>query len=138
MKAIRFFVLSIVVLLPGCACAQGAPDRDVQELASALTKVASAVESTVHVKHEGAGLKDAALLQKATKHDPGLLAPFRSFVMKAEHNGDHALVMVCSEDGAKAFLVDATCTRGAEPSPLELLQSDECRIDPRAVARVCP
>lgn len=136
MKRIRFLVLAIVVLLPGCARAQGAPDRDAQELASALTKVASAVESTVHVKKQGAQLQDMDLLHAATRHDPGLLSPFRRYVLKAEQNGDHAIVIVCDSDAI--LLMDATCTRKADQPPPELKPGSPCTIPPYLVAKLCP
>ncbi|PKN08549.1 MAG: hypothetical protein CVU73_08950 [Deltaproteobacteria bacterium HGW-Deltaproteobacteria-8] len=136
MKTLRNIILAFVVLLPGYSCAQGTPDRDTQNMASALTKVASAVESTVHVKKHAGTLKDMDLLKKATEHDPSLLAPFGEYELKAEQNGNHAIVVVCQ--GGKILLMDATCTRKADQPPPELEPGSRCIIAPQLIDRLCP
>lgn len=136
MYAIRLLALTLIVLLPACSRAQGVPARDVQELASALTKVASAVESTVHVKKQAAALQDMDLLRKATEHDPDLLTPFRPFVLRAEQNGDHAIIVVCRN--GEIMLMDATCTRRADQPPPELKPGSSCLIPPPLVSKLCP
>ena len=46
----------------------------------------------------------------ATAHDPGLLDPFSEYMLKAVSQNNHAIVLVCTNDGMKALLEDAGCT----------------------------
>ncbi len=78
--------------------------------ASALTKLSAAAESAVRYKDAPEDLADRALLEWATSHDPALLAPFSAYTLKVLRQGRHAIVLVCTEDGAIALLEDAGCT----------------------------
>ena len=79
-------------------------------LASALTKLSTAVESSVRYKSPPEGMPDADLLAMATQHDPQLLRPFSPFRLKILRQQRHAIVLVCTQDGEKALLEDAGCT----------------------------
>lgn len=114
MKTARLSLLVLVLLLFGCACAQARSESEMNELASALTKVSSAVESTVHYKKTDGGRQDMALLTLATRHDPGLLEPFRGYVLRARAENGHGHVLVCTPDGGKLLLEDAACTSRLE------------------------
>ncbi len=110
MKTARLSFLVLLLLLFGSACAQARSDSEMNELASALTKVSSAVESTVHYKKTDGGKRDMALLILATQHDPGLLELFQGYVLRAKAEDGHGLVLVCTPDGKELLLEDATCT----------------------------
>ena len=110
MKISRVPLLILVVLLLSCACAQARSAGEMNELAASLTKVSSTVESTVHYKKLGAGLRDMPLLTLATEHDPGLMEPFQGYVLRAKSEAGHGLVLVCTPDGQHLLLEDATCT----------------------------
>ncbi len=95
----------------GCATTGVAPDEEAMLIqASALTKLAAAAESAVRYKDAPGELADRALLQWATAHDPALLAPFPAYTLRVLREGRHAVVLVCSADGARALLEDAGCT----------------------------
>lgn len=82
-------------------------------LASSLTKLSSAVESTVRYKAKTipSGISDKELLVLATKHDPKLLKPFNNYTVKVSQKNRHAIVLVCTKDGKRALLEDAGCSR---------------------------
>jgi len=79
-------------------------------LASALTKLTTAVESKVRFENAPTNLNDRELLQLATEHDPGLLDPFTEYLLKAVNQNNYAIVLICSNDSMKALLEDAGCT----------------------------
>ena len=110
MKIIRLSLFAIILLVFGCVCAQAQSETEMNELGSALTKLSSAVEGTVHYKKEGLDLQDMALLTLATEHDPGLLKPFRGYTLRAETQNGHAVVLVCTPDGRVGVLEDTSCT----------------------------
>ncbi len=79
--------------------------------ASELTKLSTAVESAVHYEGDrSAGLEGPALLQFATKHDPGLLSRFSGYEVKVLAKDGHAVVLICTAGGHRALLEDAGCT----------------------------
>ena len=84
--------------------------EDMSSLAASLTKLTKAVEAKVRYDSQAAGMKDQELLQFATQHNPKLLDPFSEYQLKAVGQYNHAVVLVCSEDGKKALLEDGACT----------------------------
>ncbi|MEI7636861.1 MAG: hypothetical protein WCJ37_06105 [Syntrophus sp. (in: bacteria)] len=110
MKIPRFSLIIVIILLIGCANTQAQSIREMNELGSALTKLSSAVESTVRYKGIGADLPDDELLILSTKHDPGLLEPFQGYKLHVLRQNGHTAVLVCTEDGLAALLEDAGCT----------------------------
>jgi hypothetical protein len=112
MKTARFSLIIVIVilLLSSCAIAQVRLETKMNELGSALTKLSSAVESTVRYKEMGADLPDDKLLILSTKHDPGLLEPFQGYTLRVLRQNGHTAVLVCTEEGLTALLEDAGCT----------------------------
>jgi len=110
MKTSHLSLIIVILLLFGCANSQAQSIRDMNELGSALTKLSSAVESTVRYKGLGADLPDDELLILSTKHDPGLLEPFQSYKLRVLRQNGHTAVLVCTEDGLAALLEDTGCT----------------------------
>jgi hypothetical protein len=78
--------------------------------ASQLTKLSTAVESTVRYKNPPAGLDDQGLLQLATQHDPQLLDNFSDYRVRVLVVERHSTVLVCTKDGKRGLLEDAACT----------------------------
>jgi hypothetical protein len=112
MKTARLSLIIVILLLSGCTSSHAWSEKDMNELGSALTKLCSAVESTVRYKGMGADLPDDELLILSTKHDPGLREPFQGYklrVLRQNGNG-HTALLVCTEDGLAALLEDACCT----------------------------
>jgi hypothetical protein len=107
--------LSITVvfigLLSGCVGVSHKNNSEAMYIqASALTKLSKAVEGTVRYKNPPAILSDEELLKLSTEDDPGLLDPFEGYKLKINRDFNHAIVLVCSIDGAQGLLEDAGCT----------------------------
>ncbi len=94
----------------GCTMCLAGEQEEMFTLASALTKLTTAVESKVRFENTPTDLNSQKLLQLATQHDPGLLNPFSEYVLKTANQNRHAIVLVCTADGMKALLEDAGCT----------------------------
>lgn len=97
-----------VCLLP--ACATPPTEREMNYLASALTKVSAAVDATVRYRRTADGLPEAELLRFSTAHDPALLKPFDGLTVRVLRDGHDSAVLVCESRADKALLEDAGCT----------------------------
>ena len=105
MSRIRLFPLVIAALLAwGCAHSQTAEDEAMLIKASALTKVAAALESAVRFKNAPENLSEAELLEFSTRHDPGLLDPFRELRLLVRRSGALSSVLLCTQDGSQALI----------------------------------
>ena len=109
MKTLRFASLILAALLWGCALGPS-PGQEMLIKASALTKVASALEAAVRFGDAPPGLSETELLRRATSHDPDLLVPFHDYVLRARRAGNLSSVLMCSKDGNTALLEDAGCS----------------------------
>ncbi len=99
--------LSILFL---AACATPRNEREMNSLASALTKVSAAVDATVRYKRSADALEDAQLLQVSTTHDPVLLKPFEAQRVRVLRVGRDSSVLVCDAKSGDVLLEDAGCT----------------------------
>jgi hypothetical protein len=99
--------LSILFL---AACATPRNEREMNSLASALTKVSAAVDATVRYKRPADGLEDTQLLQASTAHDQGLLKPFEALSVRVLRVGRDSSVLVCDAKSGDVLLEDAGCT----------------------------
>lgn len=103
----------VAVLLASAACTAPAFAQDSDELmvkASKLTKLTTAVESTVRYKDPPANLTETELLALSVEHDPSLLSPFEGHTMRVLSKDRHAAVLVCNQDGSRGLLEDVGCT----------------------------
>lgn len=101
----------VLSLVAGCAPSPKLPYSEEMFIkASALTKLAAAVESTVHYKNPPPGLDEKELLMRATQHDPALLQNFKGYKVRVLHQGKHSVVLVCDASGQRALLEDAGCS----------------------------
>ena len=105
-EAISFFtrLLSTAIVLASCYATGGSlskqPDtEEMMMMASRLTKLSAAVESTVRYKNPSADLDERGLLQLSVKHDPQLLENFADFKVRVLSQDRHAIVLICSKDG---------------------------------------
>ena len=102
------FVLSFVT---GCAPGPRHPDSEEMYIkASALTKLAAAVESTVRYKNPPPTLDESELLTLATKHDPILLENFKDYKVRVLREERHSVVLICDASGRQSLLEDAGCS----------------------------
>ncbi|MDH5571771.1 MAG: hypothetical protein OEY89_08405 [Gammaproteobacteria bacterium] len=114
MKIVRTLALlsfSLFILVACSLFSSPYNEKNMLPLAAELLKASAAVESTVRYKKPDPALKDRKLLMFATQHDPELAIPFESYEIKIYQQNRHALVLVCSADGARGLLEDAGCTK---------------------------
>lgn len=109
MKRIRFASLFLAALVWGCALGQS-PQQEMLIKASALTKVATALEAYVRFGDATQELSETELLNLATSHDPDLLTPFQDYVLRARRVGNFSSILMCSKDAQTALLEDAGCS----------------------------
>lgn len=102
------FYLIFIFLLSACALRPS--EREMNYLASALTKVSAAVDASVRYRPLAATASDAEVLEAATAHDPGLLKPFVNYTVRVQRSGRASAVLVCDRGGNHALLEDAGCT----------------------------
>lgn len=108
-------LLLAILVLPSCF-ATGNPiaeQPDAEEMmvmASRLTKLSAAVESTVRYKNPPANLDENELLQLSVRHDPQLLENFTGFKVRVLSQDRHAIVLVCTKEADRSLLEDAGCT----------------------------
>ena len=94
----------------GCSLCPPVNVEKMLELGSALTKLSTAVESTVRYKNPPAGISDEDLLVMASQQDPELLRPFDEYKLRVLSQDKHAIVLVCTKDGKKGLMEDAGCS----------------------------
>lgn len=105
----RAIILLALFLLTACT-STSAKKEEMYTLASALTKLSSAVEATVRYNPPSENLTDQQLLELATLHDPSLLLPFKSYQIQVKKENRHAIVLVCKQKDSPALLEDAGCS----------------------------
>lgn len=104
-------VVLVLSFLVSCMSSQRRVDSEEMYIkASALTKLAAAVESTVRYKSPPPELGESELLTLATRHDPILLENFKGYKVRVLRNDRHSVVLVCDATGTHALLEDAGCT----------------------------
>jgi hypothetical protein len=106
----RTFVFVLLLAFISCAHIRTTNEEKMLTLASALTKLSAAVESTVRYKNPPPGLSDEELLALATQHDPTLLQQFADYTVRIYQENRHSIVLICTKDGDRALLEDTNCT----------------------------
>ena len=104
----------MLVLLMGCASQPS--DRDMNSLASALTKVSAAVDASARYKRSTDTLDEKQLLQVSTAHDASLMKPFEGMTVRVLRVGRDSAVLVCQASSGRALLEDAGCTARLDAS----------------------
>lgn len=97
------------IALVGCREDSASDREQMLQLASALTKLSAAVESSCRYKNPPADLRDEGLVELATRHDPKLLQPFHEYLLKAKCEEAHGVVLLCSKDD-RALIEDSGCS----------------------------
>lgn len=121
---------SLTISLVATACIAGAGfDNEAMLIkASQLTKLSSAVESTVRYKNPSADLDEQSLLKLATQHDPQLLKNFSGFKVRILSRKRHSVVLICTEDGLRGLLEDAACTPALDQHHWRDSQNQQCEF----------
>ncbi len=109
-KKLIIFFCALIISIAGCGGTDQIDEKEMNRLASSLTKLAKVVESTVRYKKPPEKISDSDLLKLACKRDPKLLEPFKKYTVKVHKENRHAIVLVCLPDGKRGLLEDAGCT----------------------------
>lgn len=99
-----------VMLLASQVQAQSMDSRTMCPLASALTKLARAVDVYVGENSMASAMRGEELVRAAADRDPSLLEPFSKFRVTARVEGRNSSVLVCTADGRRTLIEDAGCT----------------------------
>lgn len=103
-------LFSILILIAACSFSVADESERYYELASALTKLSSAVEAAVRYEAPPADATDEQLLHMATAHDPGLLEPFATYYLDVLVVNGHAVLLVCEVGQTRGLLEDVGCS----------------------------
>ena len=106
----RLMLFTLLVFNAGCAHYCVADKEEMYSLASALTKLTTAVEEKVLFREAPAEMKDMELIHFSTSHDPRLKEPFAGYLLKAHAVNGHAVVLVCDQSGSRGLLEDGGCS----------------------------
>lgn len=109
----HFIALAAFALLV-TGCATPTSEREMNAMASALTKLSAAVDATVRYDNPPAGLSDTELVRIATAHDPSLVVPFAKLDVQVQRDGQNSSVLICRARAGQAMLEDAGCTTMVE------------------------
>lgn len=118
-------VLLTTISLMGCATPTN--EREMNNLASALTKVSAAVEATVRYGTLAPNVTDEQILAAATAHDPVLLKNFDGRTIRVIRQGEDSAVLVCERLSGKALLEDAGCTAKMDLHRWSEIASQACK-----------
>lgn len=110
MRRLIAIILVASVSLLGCRDSDAMDPEAMLRLASALTKLSAAVESTCRYKNPPEGLRDAGLIELATRHDPSISRPFRDYVVRGKCEERHGFVLICDREDNRALLEDTGCS----------------------------
>jgi outer membrane murein-binding lipoprotein Lpp len=133
MNRIKYAAVLVAIVLAGCATQPS--EREMNYLASALTKVSATVDATVRYRRPAEGLSDAELLQAATAHDRDLMKPFDGLTIRVLRDGRDSAVLVCQR-GGRALLEDAGCTAKLDEHRWSSTGNDRCEFT-LDVKKVC-
>lgn len=100
--------LLAAVLIAGCGTR--VDEREMNYLASALTKVSASVDATVRYGDLPTGQSSDQVLAASTKHDSNLLKPFSDRRVLVQVVGKDSAVLICDLKTGNALLEDAGCT----------------------------
>lgn len=124
-------VYKIAAALTVCllsACVTRPAEREMNYLASALTKVSAAVDATVRYRRPPDALPEAELLRLSSAHDPALMKPFDGLTVRVLRDGRDSAVLVCEPQAGKALLEDAGCTAKLDQHRWNSGGADRCEF----------
>jgi len=98
------------LLLIACSSVAGDRVSEMNDAASALTKLSAAVDGTIRYGEPSPLLSESDLLAMSVADDPSLLTPLQNFILRVRREGDDSSVLVCDLHGTMALLEDAGCT----------------------------
>lgn len=124
-------VLAGLISACGCACIQPKNDlreSDMNTLGRELTYLTQDVDGTLRQDPVGtAGQSDEAVLARALAGDARLQTIFQRYKVALTRAGGAFSLLVCTPDGARALLEDASCTPGLDGTPWQQTPAAPCR-----------
>lgn len=126
MRHFYIILISTTLLVSGCFQSFADEQEEMLIMASALTKLSSAVESTIRYKNPPSDATDDELLELSTQHDPGLLTPFEGYKIRLMDKDRHAVVLICTLDENQALLEDAGCSAELDAHHWDMPTLHEC------------
>ena len=99
---------AVVLMVSGCA--SRVQERDMNHLASALTKVSAAVDVKVRYEDFPANAPSEELLKAVAQGDAPLMRNFDGRVLRVLRQGEDSAVLLCEAGPGRALLEDAGCT----------------------------
>lgn len=125
-KKYLVFLVSMLLIISGCAAKSNVEQERMFTLASALTKLSPAVEATVRYENPDKNLSDEELLEFSTKHDKSLRTPFSEYKVKILNENRHTIVLICTQNGTQALLEDAGCTAAMDKHHWQIEEGKPC------------
>lgn len=122
-------LLPLICVLAGCATHTPTwqlSDEEMLSAASALTKVAFAVDGATRYGDLPDGATDDELLARATEDDPDLLRPFAQYRVLVRRQGTNSEVLLCTADLTKALIEDAGCSAPSDVHHWKTLPLPPC------------
>lgn len=105
----KLHVLVLTALVTS-GCAAQVDEREMNYLASALTKVSASVDATVRYGGIPSNATPEEVLSLSTQHDPLLLEPFDGKRLTVRLLGKNSVLLVCDGVTQRALLEDTGCT----------------------------
>lgn len=123
MKYLNLLILSM--LTAGCAVSKPYNDEKMYDLASQFKDLAQTVDGSIKF---GDVMIDsgAQALEIVSTEQPDKVAPFVKYTIKAEMQGDNAVLLLCEED--VALIEDAGCNAVLDKVYWNELKSNSCVI----------
>ena len=134
-----FFALFVSLLPLACMSVEGRMPNNKERglLGTEMVNLSSSVDMYLSLRTEPPNEPDAVLLQEATAHDPGLLAPdFKRYLLKVRFQRPFSVLLLCSKDGRRAIMEDAGCSARLDrqiykdaPCEFNLQVFEGCRVE---------
>lgn len=107
MKKILMSLIGVMALIFTFNFSSG---QNYDEMGPKLTKLTSAVVSTIRYRKVPDNISDNELLLRSSKNDHGLLEPFDEYNLKIKKDNKNVIILVGTKDGEKCLLEDASWT----------------------------
>lgn len=131
MKYVKTTLAAIFVAVAAIAlygCVTRGHEREMNYLASALTKVSAAVDAKIRYEDFPASSSSDDVLQAVAKDDPALMRNFENRVLLVRRDGEDSAVLLCEPVPGRALLEDAGCTAKMDVHRWSATGSQKCEF----------